>query len=412
MNFEKIVQPIEEENNLEQAKEISRRLRMLQYEYVLEYTDKEGGTFLDNLEKLLKLKERLSVEYKRRKKIRKSNKEMSEKLNNEIDQEIEKVFEVLKNIEEKKDFNWKEQIDIAVEEMPDEWGPKPKEEKAEMNKFNSVYHYVYDLGNHDKELMTEMREENDIKDDEHMMEIHFDSLFKSDGQKVGKETYKQILEEFKNLAINIKNENPDVRAIFGKSWLMGKESLVKRIGFKTTNEEVGIDDFALWYQFLNQEGQINEQRVKQFKDTGELPIKGKVAYMLTEDFLQKYLPDEEKQSPITLKRIKPEWIKNRDKVNKQMNEIEDNWENIKVEDIETEIKKRDLILEILEGADTLDDFVNVFKKIKKAGLAWHEGLEMEKEEVNRIGGIIKEYHAKNKFKEIKLDLRDEINRNK
>ena len=45
---------------------------------------------------------------------------------------------------------------------------------------------------------------------------------------------------------------------------------------------------TFWGQFINREGKINEERVKQFLETGKPPFRVKSGYIPMDEFMDKY----------------------------------------------------------------------------------------------------------------------------
>lgn len=109
---------------------------------------------------------------------------------------------------------------------------------------------------------------------------------------------------FGRVADRIVDRDRSAKAVIGCSWLMDTP-IAKRLGFIQVPEaEMPVNDFSTWLQFVNEDGQIHQERLHHMLETGALPFRSRLAYMPTEKFLEKYLSEERKQEgPIELDEV-------------------------------------------------------------------------------------------------------------
>ena len=125
------------------------------------------------------------------------------------------------------------------------------------------------------------------KEGEEYMSIHFAELYK---QKKGDSAVANIFssKSLEKLAEDME-KNPNIKSVATMSWLLGSP-VGERIGFHSFPIEPEMRGKGFWGQFVNQNGEIDQARAKQFLETGKAPFEMREGYIPREEFLQKYLP--------------------------------------------------------------------------------------------------------------------------
>jgi hypothetical protein len=142
-------------------------------------------------------------------------------------------------------------------------------------------------------------ENTGLKPDDDYLGIHFAAAFKND-KEPGSGDIKKWLSELAEIIID---KFPETKAVVGTSWLFD-HPIMKRFGFKVVEDKA---DGENWQQMTNKEGQIDTARLESAIKNGRLPFKNLTGYVLIEDFLKKYLP-ENRKGEIILKEVDPEYF--------------------------------------------------------------------------------------------------------
>lgn len=226
------------------------------------------------------------------------------------------------------------------------------------------------------------------------LEIHIKENYQS-SEKFG---FEETKKEFSKLAETIIDRFPQDRAVVGASWLMS-HPLAQKLGFKITNKEMDIG-MASWFQFIDKDGQINVKKVEESLETGEKPFKAVWGYIPTEEFLERYLPQERKGN-ITLKIINPEKQKESEKLDLELNELREKLrysltQNALDEDI---LKNLPVLTSVLNKLDLEKDAIKLFAEISKEKISLTEAQNNPnfKERLSVIGERIKEYKNIDKY---------------
>jgi hypothetical protein len=212
-------------------------------------------------------------------------------------------------------------------------------------------------------------EAEDITNDDYGISIHLDPLFKTNLKETNKNLFSS--HSLENLSEQIIDKYPETKAIFARSWIMDTP-IAKRIGFTIypSQKDEDYTSPAFWYQFINDKGQINIERVNKFIGTGVPPYKVKIGMIRTKDFLQKYLP-KERRGKITLKEIDLEIVKEHAIEKKSLDKLWENWNNITESEVESIINKSFSLKEfdkstLLESnINPQESFCNLLKEFKK-----------------------------------------------
>lgn len=147
------------------------------------------------------------------------------------------------------------------------------------------------------EIRDSMNKEGFKSADQFIM-LHLDSAFKNEN---GIGDARKWLGELAEIIID---KYPQIKAVIGSSWLFDHRSIQRLLGFKNLYDNGEIN----WNQFIDKDGQIKKDLVKNLFKDKKPPFKNIVAYGDILSFLNKFLP-EEKRGEIILKDINPEWEK-------------------------------------------------------------------------------------------------------
>lgn len=222
-------------------------------------------------------------------------KELNDRIGN-LDSETyqdEDILEIIRDVRQ----HVSDYVDVAQKEKGGSGTESREESLIELGSTN-----VLGFSGEDpvyKELMAQ-----GIKPHESVLDIHIKPVFKSGEGKLSTSVLKKELER---VAERILVRAPDASVVIGSSWLMDTP-VAERLGFTCVSElELPIKDFGAWFQFIDEHGQIHQDRLKQMLETGELPFKNTLGYIRTKDFLRRYLSKERKeQGMVTLEEVDEE----------------------------------------------------------------------------------------------------------
>ncbi len=226
-------------------------------------------------------------------------------------------------------------------------------------------------------------------------EIHMEDAYKHPG-KFG---LQEIKIEFSKIAELIVDKYSEARAVIGTSWLMS-HPIMEKLGFHITDikKDIGM---AHWVQFINKDGQIDTKKVEELLKTGKAPYEALLGYMPTEEFLQRYLP-ENRRGLVNLR------VVNED--NKEIKLFEE--ESIKLrENIGDKVLKGNLSAEeflkefpvaekVLEKLGVKEEYISIMDGIKSSGdnSLFENRLKILREKV-------KEYINQNKYKDKVVEIK-------
>ncbi len=211
----------------------------------------------------------------------KENWQEFEKLNKEI---TEKVFNAYTNDPD----NWTDRVDSLILETINQL-PLADKVSQEINpeEFRAgVLRYSVGAGHSGLE-------DYGISIDDECIKTHLDPLFKQEEIPEGKKLSDLYKEAYKIIAREVKEKYPNAKALASQSWLFDT-ALAKEVGlhiYPSSNEN-SFRGTAFWGQFINREGQVNEERVRQLLETGKPPFRVKSGYIPIEEFFKKYLEQE------------------------------------------------------------------------------------------------------------------------
>jgi len=197
--------------------------------------------------------------------------------------------------------------------------PEKSEEDTKVIKFN-----LLDNINEAAEKKYKILEQLGFSENDKFIEVHFENFFSTGEKNLGPELIKKDLTK---IAEYIIDKEPQTAAIIGHSWLLDSP-VARLLDFKKIEDDnVQENDFSTWFQFIDRTGQIDNKRFNEFLKTEKLPFKGVKAYILTEEFLRKYLP-ENRKGKITLKIIDRDKESSRVEKRQEIQILKETWEEL------------------------------------------------------------------------------------
>lgn len=297
---------------------------------------------------------------------------------------LENILKHDRNLDYGQIFTWKkdlqDKIDDIYEHQHDHWMQTVcKLFTAEDQKYQTyidtqstkesvgVIRYNLRMGEHGLE------EYGFDKDLDQALEIHFDELFKNPDKKL---STREALDSLSGLAEVIIDRLPHIKFVMAESWLMD-HPLFKKLGFQVTNKQSNLRTPNHWLQFVDKDGQINQQKVDELLATGQFPYYSRVAYFPIIDFLKKYLPLERRKKPIILKDLKPGFKENGQAIEAEGIKFNHDWPNLSTEDIDDLQNKYPMLCELMSKLNLLDEFKEALKRMKVRNDDWGQGRAKE-----------------------------------
>lgn len=259
------------------------------------------------------------------------------------------------------------------------------EPKLKLLQFNSVTNI-----SQDEKGKYESLKNHGFTEFDHYLEIHINQFYQTGEKNLGLDLIKSDLAK---IAEYIVDNEAETAAVIGKSWLLDSP-IVSRLGFQSTEGGVGKEnDPSTWFQFIDKNGEIDKKRFDKFIKTGELPYKSKIAYILVEDFLKRYLPIE-RRGKITLKKALPERKEFWQAISADGKKIGKTWEK----SMETELDFTDfidkteslrLVLSFL-SSKSQDIYLEFLKKMYQEKVGWNDVYQYYNEDIKKINLELKE----------------------
>lgn len=237
---------------------------------------------------------------------------------------------------------------------------------------------------------------------DHFLEVHIDEFYRSEAANLGPELIKK---DFGKVAERIIDQEKETVAILGKSWLLDTP-LASRLGFKII-DETAIDqkDFSTWLQFIDRNGEIDQKRFQQFLKTGELPHESLRGYMLTEDFLRRYLPPE-RRGKVALKEAKPERQEFWYRLQKDIRSINSEWDELLQEKggFEEFVEKNDNLQKVLDFFSPGDKeyYLAFLKSMYERDIPWSEFRQHQDEKIKELNESLKDIINNDLYREKEL----------
>ncbi len=241
-------------------------------------------------------------------------------------------------------------------------------------------------------------EEYGIKKSDECLEIHVEEFFKKAETELNPEN---LHIWFGKLAEEIIDKYPKVKFITGTSWLMDTP-VAKRLGFQITDKAFTHHSQSTWLQFIDQNGQINHNRLKKLLETGDFLYKVRFGFMTVEDFLQKFLPADRRGQEIVLKEINKDWEEFHIALNKEGKQLKNDWSNLSMADLDNLETKFPKMVEFLKKVDIKTEFFSVLRKMKELNLSFPEGREKFKNEFDQFQIIVNKFVEETVYQDKKI----------
>lgn len=234
---------------------------------------------------------------------------------------------------------------------------------------------------------------------DHFVEVHVEDFYNTGEKNLGPELIKSDLGV---VAEYIIDKEPEAVAVIGKSWLLSTP-LANRLGFeKIEDDATKQNDFSTWLQFIDKNGQINQKRFNEFLKTGELPYKSVKAYIPTEEFLKKYLP-ENRRGKVILKEINKDRKDFWDKLQSKAQSIKTDWDDLLKNngDFEDFITNHKILNELFDfvAPDDKAEYFNFFKIMYDKRIPWTEFYDNKSENIKKIDEKINKVMKEDMFKD-------------
>ncbi len=224
--------------------------------------------------------------------------------------------------------------------------------------------------------------------------MHFRPAFTGEGDM----NSSAIKKSFGALAEYVVDNAPSTKAIIGTSWLMDTP-IAKRLGFIAVPEiKTSMADFSAWYQLIDANGQIHQERLRKLAETGNFPFRNTFAYVPIEEFLRRYLPEKRKQKgPIVLEDVDEERLQHVKDLQASISGIKKDWDQAVAQDgrvdfdqfLENHTPLRE-ILDLLDAEDK-ETYKNFFYDMGRQGVGFadmgvhqSDAVRSASEHMNRV----------------------------
>lgn len=211
-----------------------------------------------------------------------------------------------------------------------------------------------------------------------VIELHIDKLYRKEGDDF---SVKKIRDSLGKVASLIVKEYPSVGHVIARSWLIDS-SLAKAFGFEIIEKTNSLSHFSTWWQFIDKNGQIDKNRFRKFIETGQLPFKVALGKIEVEDFLRKFLPQEER-GEIILKELPPEAIEIRKSLRQFEREFVKKFDSAPLRETLKLFSENEIFSKLEKDGD-LDELIEFLIKMRKRGYSWGEVESNWGEELNGI----------------------------
>lgn len=267
---------------------------------------------------------------------------------------------------------------LGVEDFK-EFERNQKEGDTKVLNFNKITNIKMDAEKKYKDL-----EKIGFLKSDHFVEVHMEDFYNTGVKNLGSELIKNDLGV---VAEHIVDKEPEAAAVIGKSWLLNTP-LANRLGFKKIEDDASKqNDFSTWLQFIDKNGQIDQKRFNEFLKTGEIPYKSTKAYIPTEEFLKRYLP-ENRRGKIILKEVnvdrKDFWLR----LQNESQSIKSEWGNLLKNggDFDNFVKNNESLNEILNFVTQADkeEYIRFLKVMYNSNINWAEFYEHKGENIEKI----------------------------
>lgn len=264
---------------------------------------------------------------------------------------------------------------LKLEMLPE---GKPRQENKELKLFD--YNVVRNIEQDEEGKFIDLKQLGYSKLHQ-FLEIHVKEFYQSSEHDFGSDLIKQDLAKIAEHIIDIA---PETEAVIGKSWLLDTR-LAQRLGFKQiAGTSSTNNDFSTWFQFIDRYGGINQKRLDQFLQSGELPFKCLTSYMPTMDFLQRFLP-ENRRGRIVIRKLKADSLNAWREMNEDSRSLQIVWLNSlkSKEKFDKFLNRNEFLNELLSliSAEERCQYVDFLRIMYQQKIAWcdfwqHQGSDI------------------------------------
>ncbi len=223
---------------------------------------------------------------------------------------------------------------------------------------------------------------------DHFVEVHVEDFYNTGEKNLGSEL---ISSDLGVVAEYILDKEPEAAAVIGKSWLLDTP-LADRLGFKKiADNNIKQNDFSTWLQFIDKNGQIDHKRFKALLKTGELPYQSIKGYILTEEFLSRYLPAH-RRGVVMLKELNKDREVFWNQLQQEAQSIKTDWDDLlknhgDIEGFLNSNKTLNKLFDLIAPGDK-QVYFNFLKVMYNSNIPWAEFFEHKSEQIEEIDAKI------------------------
>ncbi len=310
MSLEEFQKRIETPDIMEHQRALEKQMlkaQLIFIENILQKTDGEKPSYINLFKEYVDMINPLADRYTMS--INQDGVINENKIDKLRDEFLARIFTSIEDIRLDSNLTVQERIEKIFNYLNSEYDslPDSQEEQDKKERLGLIYFNKTDG--------EEFHPDAGFKEDDDLLEIHLDPAYKNEGE-IGIQDIRKSLSE---LAVLIVSKYPESKAVVGTSWLFD-HPIMKRLGFTILEEQK--HKRHNWLQLIDKDGQIDTTRLEETMTTGELPFKNRSGYILIEDFLNKYLP-EDQRGEVILRELSSEHSEKIGKIKKEINDLWD-----------------------------------------------------------------------------------------
>jgi hypothetical protein len=206
-----------------------------------------------------------------------------------------------------------------------------------------------------------------------VIQVHIEEKYKHPDSKFNS---RELAKSMQVLAKKIIVEYPQTKAVTGWSWLMDSV-MGSKLGFHTFLAKMQYG-MSFWMQFVDTKGQINQERLQKFFNTGVPDYRVKGGWIPTEEFLELYLPEEKRGQEIVLKDIVPESLEQKKLIESEQKNFSEQLPNAIHGDIDLLIDNYPHLKKALQQANILDSLTQELQQLKTSGQSLESSSQLRK----------------------------------
>ncbi len=307
---------------------------------------------------------------------------------------MQKIEEQVNQIHSDHAKNWQQEIKKLIDEAENQWPPLPtKEHEHDPNMSAGLIKY------NPKSDLPWAHTAGYSNEDE-FIDVHFEPFFKSGKADLNDQ---DVFQSLSKLAEIIVDKYPQTRAVIGTSWLLSHPR-TQILGFHPVDSPIPQNGMHVWLQFMDRNGQINERRVKQLLEAGQMPYPAAAGYIPIEEFLEKFLPLE-RRGEIHLKEIGPEYKHMRREMNEELEKLRNDWDSGQISDAKQYLEGTALVKKYLLQAGVLENFLSILSASLIEKLTWGQLKDKYSDEITQISHKLETEFAKDKYQNLNINIK-------